>query len=483
MTAALLGLLCAAAPSGYRLDLVATGADAGGVTAGIAMTEQWEMLAAGAAALRGDSAWSVATRVTWPAGPLRLGGRLGVGTALEAGAYGEWKGPSAALHLDAGYQRGGAAILASGALPTIVGTGFVGEARLSASLGPVEPYALLRGGRTLPGQGAALLSSAVRGGGGGGGCTPSGFWNPPSSASPVAETVLWPGAGLTVPFFGFASVFAEALWMPGAGAHFSAGLSMALARPRPVEGPVRPPVAPPRVGPAPVPRGAFAVRLLDDGAPLVGAIALDGARHLELAVGPTGAASVDLEPGRWRVAFRAPGHLARESVVQVADGEIASLTVELRRAPALRRAVAAGDRIALAEPFQFEPGYSDLTAAMLPVLDEIADLAVNAPGRALSVTTHVPPMPAGQKRHAIGQEADPDALTQAQADAIVSYLSQRVDPERLAPVAAGAREPVIPNLTRAARDANRRVVFSLVEGGSPRPRSELAGDPSKQSTR
>ncbi len=90
-----------------------------------------------------------------------------------------------------------------------------------------------------------------------------------------------------------------------------------------------------------------------------------------------------------------------------------------------------------------------------PTLDAIVETAVDCPQLRIRVTGHT---------DSSGDEANNVALSQARADAVVTYLRERgLAEDRLEAVGAGSSEPREADSTATSRRKNRRVEFRLLE--------------------
>jgi len=106
----------------------------------------------------------------------------------------------------------------------------------------------------------------------------------------------------------------------------------------------------------------------------------------------------------------------------------------------------------------FRPGSTDLSADARDLLDSAIDLLIANPSTRLTVEGHTDSQ---------GSEANNLALSQARAEAVVTYLVQGgVAPERLTAIGYGETRPIADNDTSEGRAQNRRIEFIVEEGTS-----------------
>jgi outer membrane protein OmpA-like peptidoglycan-associated protein len=169
----------------------------------------------------------------------------------------------------------------------------------------------------------------------------------------------------------------------------------------------------------------------------------------------TGAYSLTLPAGSYRVRTEARSLPAREAEVQLVAGDDRALDFMLRPAPSSPNVYLAGESIRTRQAIRF----ADATATLLPpsekTLDSVAELLeVHAEIKRVQIVAHWDnaPLPQG----------GPEALTLAQAEAVKTYLvAHGISGDRLAATGAGASKPLVPNLNPANRTRNRRVEFHL----------------------
>jgi outer membrane protein OmpA-like peptidoglycan-associated protein len=104
----------------------------------------------------------------------------------------------------------------------------------------------------------------------------------------------------------------------------------------------------------------------------------------------------------------------------------------------------------------FRSGSATITDDSLPALDELASYLALCPEAGIHVEGHT---------DADGEEVTNLELSVARAEAVVAALIDRgVGFERLYAVGYGEALPVADNTTRAGKQANRRIAFTIVEG-------------------
>jgi len=102
-----------------------------------------------------------------------------------------------------------------------------------------------------------------------------------------------------------------------------------------------------------------------------------------------------------------------------------------------------------ARRIEFEPSSAVLTAASLPLLEEVRAVLAGAPGLSIRVEGHTDDR---------GDPAANRALSQARAEAVADWLAAHgVERARLAAQGFGPDRPLTPNDTAAGRARNRRV--------------------------
>jgi type VI secretion system protein ImpK len=108
----------------------------------------------------------------------------------------------------------------------------------------------------------------------------------------------------------------------------------------------------------------------------------------------------------------------------------------------------------------FASGSADPTALALPVLRRIGDALTQVPGEVL-ITGHSDKQPIRSLRYPSNWH-----LSMARAQAVMSALAARVEPERMRADGRADAEPIAPNDTPENRARNRRVEIVLITGGA-----------------
>ncbi len=417
-------------------------------------------------------AYGATGTITQPVGPVLLGLRAGAGTAFDATLFGQFSLGPTAWTVDVGYRHTSDAVSPDARTELVLGNSLNATVKVAAPLGALTAYATGRfsngiGGYSWTRAGAAPAEGSAGVSGDPGvlaQCDPNATGQSsapielagsdgtePVSGSGAAARGFAPGLGLSIPAFNWATLYAEGEYVLGQGPRFFAGVTFsfegggAKAKPAAPEAEIAP-------EPMAIPPSNVEFQLTSNGKPISGVVtASSGARTIRLPVRSSTVSTLDLDPGRWRLRFQAPGHLGREIVLNISDPALLKVAQELTPVPARRSVMLTSEGIKLFRPLEFSAGSVELTEESKATLAEVADLAVNEPTKMVTVTAHV-------ERD---EENDAESLSQAQADAIIEFLGTLVAPERLSGVGAGARHPLIPNLLNVARKLNRRVTFEL----------------------
>lgn len=102
---------------------------------------------------------------------------------------------------------------------------------------------------------------------------------------------------------------------------------------------------------------------------------------------------------------------------------------------------------------EFAHSSTELTAAALPLLDALVEIAADCPGGHIVITGHT---------DATGDDALNLAVSRARAEAVARYMSERgIDAERITATGAGAAVPLVQDDTPAAHRRNRRIEMEL----------------------
>jgi len=135
-------------------------------------------------------------------------------------------------------------------------------------------------------------------------------------------------------------------------------------------------------------------------------------------------------------------------------GEIAKGLVSVREDQQRSAVSFSGDAM-------FMPGRATLDAAILPVLNKVADEIARVPGR-VQVTGHTDSVPIRSQEFASNQ-----ALSERRAEAVAAVLRQRgVRGDRITVQGRGDTLPLADNLTPAGRAKNRRVDIVVDEASA-----------------
>jgi len=190
------------------------------------------------------------------------------------------------------------------------------------------------------------------------------------------------------------------------------------------------------------------------GTGLEASIKFAGVEIVEAKSDPNGAYSASLAAGTYQVRADAPGQPSRTSLVDLVTGQDKQLDLVLRTFTPNPSVVLNGETIDLKKPIRFLGATAKLTTASEKLLDGVADL-MDAHGEIRRVRIVA---------HWDGSLQKPEALelTQAQAEAVHGYLVFRgIADSRLTTIGAGSETPLVPNITPANRDRNRRVEFRV----------------------
>jgi OmpA-OmpF porin, OOP family len=116
----------------------------------------------------------------------------------------------------------------------------------------------------------------------------------------------------------------------------------------------------------------------------------------------------------------------------------------------------------------FDPGSASITAAALPVIDEIAEV--------LRLCGDLPIRVSGYT-DSQGREEMNLRLSQDRADAVLTALrARRVPVSTFEAVGYGEADPIADNATEEGREANRRIAFSLFDPAAVAPPADAAQD-------
>lgn len=165
---------------------------------------------------------------------------------------------------------------------------------------------------------------------------------------------------------------------------------------------------------------------------------------------------VGLQGDKWVVSGRVrdPATLASLRTLLASTGST-PWAADLKTLPERELCADVLQSLAARNAIVFEAGSAVLTKPSSAAIDELAaDLAL-CPKTAINVEGHT------------DADGDPDAnlaLSVARAEAVVDQLVQRgIGPDRLYAVGYGASVPIASNDTKAGKQANRRIAFSLAD--------------------
>jgi outer membrane protein OmpA-like peptidoglycan-associated protein len=129
-----------------------------------------------------------------------------------------------------------------------------------------------------------------------------------------------------------------------------------------------------------------------------------------------------------------------------------------RGTPPPPRVVLTASSIKIADKVQFEFGSAEILPASYGLLDDVAVvLADNPQIELLQVEGHTDD---------VGGDSANKKLSQKRADSVKKYIAGKgVSAKRLVAKGFGEEQPLIPEPTEAARDANRRVEFNILKQG------------------
>lgn len=185
-----------------------------------------------------------------------------------------------------------------------------------------------------------------------------------------------------------------------------------------------------------------------------GRISFAGPKPAELTVGE-GGATLELPKGHYTATVEADGFLSKIQEVDVPEGGLVALNVDLALKPKLSLVVVKEDRIQIKQQVHFATAKATILKDSFQLLDQVVDALVRSNVKKLRVEGHT------------DNQGVKDAnlkLSQARAEAVVAYLIKKgVARERVVAQGFGDSKPVAPNLTAKGREANRRVEFMIVE--------------------
>lgn len=208
-------------------------------------------------------------------------------------------------------------------------------------------------------------------------------------------------------------------------------------------------------------------------------VSFDGPEKTEVKTGLDGTFTATLTTGQYAARASAPGFDAKEVPVQVIEGADRSVefalgggapapgtpagkkgakgaaVAEAPAGPPAGLVTLAGKRLVFKRVVAFKAAGANPSADLLPaskgVLDQLAALLAGKPELKVKVLAHVD-----------ASVPDGDALTKAQADSVVAYLTGKgVAADRLEAVGMGAKKPLVPSIIPASKVKNRRLEFQV----------------------
>jgi OOP family OmpA-OmpF porin len=192
----------------------------------------------------------------------------------------------------------------------------------------------------------------------------------------------------------------------------------------------------------------------DTGQPLAASVTMEGPAAVPpLAVGATGLARTQVQPGSWALRASVEGYLDGRADIVIPDTPVRS-TVEIILHPP--KAVVKGDEIVLLEPVYFAFDEDVVLPESVPVLEEVLQILKDHPElKRIEVQGHT------DWRGTDEYNID---LSQRRMDHVKTWLVEHgVDPARLIAKGYGESMPIATNETDAGRAKNRRVQFMIVE--------------------
>jgi outer membrane protein OmpA-like peptidoglycan-associated protein len=164
-----------------------------------------------------------------------------------------------------------------------------------------------------------------------------------------------------------------------------------------------------------------------------------------------------LPVGTYVVRAEAVNYLTKERTVELHQGVDEGLEFTLRPRPAEARVEIKGDHIVVKASVHFETNKAVLAIDSRGLLDEVGDVLVSHPElRKVRVEGHT---------DSTGGKVRNEVLSRDRAAAVVAYLvSQGIAASRLESDGFGSSRPLVPNLSKANKEKNRRVEFRIIDG-------------------
>jgi outer membrane protein OmpA-like peptidoglycan-associated protein len=169
-----------------------------------------------------------------------------------------------------------------------------------------------------------------------------------------------------------------------------------------------------------------------------------------------GTFTAKLPPGDYAMQVAADGFLAKQKELTIQPAQVQTVDVVLTKKPATPHVALTSNEITVKGVVHF--GTSDAVIKLdgEQLLDEVVDVLLRNPQvRRVRVEGHT------DNRGNADQNL---VLSRNRAQAVVAYLvKQGVSPQRLEAEGFGAGQPLVPNVTPANRNRNRRVAFKILE--------------------
>lgn len=175
---------------------------------------------------------------------------------------------------------------------------------------------------------------------------------------------------------------------------------------------------------------------------------------------PEGAFRFDrLQPGELTLVVEADGHLVTSMRLDLKAREPREVEIRIPARPKESLVSVEGEEIVIRQQVAFGLNSAQILPASTDLLAEIADTLHKHPGiRRVEVQGHT---------DASGTPAHNLKLSEERARAVVTWLVGRgIAPERLSPKGYGDTKPLVPNVTNANRQRNRRVQLMIIEQGA-----------------